>query len=70
MTKTLREKITEIFNNPKLTEEQVMYFLEKYKSASGFLMTIAAGNHQGEDKLSDFKENIFWNCNFEHYLEC
>ena len=59
MTKTLREKITEIFNNPKLTEEQAMYFLEKYKSASGFLMTIAAGNHQGEDKLSDFKENIF-----------
>ena len=57
MTKTLREKLTETFNNPKLTEEQAMYFLEKYKSASGFLMTIAAGNHQGEDLLRNFKEN-------------
>ena len=25
MTKTLREKLTETFNNPKLTEEQAMY---------------------------------------------
>ena len=57
MTKTLRETITETFNNPKLTQEQAMYFLEKYQSASGFLITIAAGNHQGEDLLSNFKEN-------------
>ena len=57
MTKTLKEKMTETLNNPKLTEEQAMYFLEKYKSASGFLMTIAAGNHQGEDLLRNFKEN-------------
>ena len=57
MTKTLREKLTETLNNPKLTQEQALYFLEKYQSASGFLMTIASGNHQGKDLLNNFKEN-------------
>lgn len=56
MTQTLREKLTETLNNPKLTQEQALYFLEKYKSASGFLITIASGNHQGKDLLSNIKE--------------
>ncbi len=57
MTKTLKEAMNETLNNPKLTEEQAKYFLENYNAAAGFLITIATGNHMGEDLLSNFKEN-------------